>query len=140
MSATHEDFGREVHRSGPSDRNFGLVISAAFLIIGILPLRHGKPVRLWGLALSIALLGIALLRPATLKALNRVWMKIGLLLGKALNPIVTALLFFLVFTPAGIILRWMRKDLLALQIDPGAETYWIDRTASGPVSTMADQF
>lgn len=140
MSGTHEDFAREIHGSGPSDRNFGMVMAAAFLVFGVVPLRHGKPVRLWSLALSAALLLIAIVRPALLHALNRVWMKLGLLLGKVLNPIVTALLFFLVFTPAAVILRWMGKDLLALKADPEAETYWVDRGTGSPITSMVDQF
>jgi len=139
MSATHEDFGREVRRSGPSDRNFGVVIAAALLVISLLPLRHGKPVRVWSLALSAALLVVTLLRPDLLHGANRIWTRIGLLLGKVLNPVVTALLFFLVFTPAGMILRWMGKDLLGLRFDANAETYWNERSQS-PASGMADQF
>lgn len=138
MSATHEDFRREVRRSGPSDRSFGFVIAASLLVIGILPLRHGRPIRVWSLALSAALILTALLRPALLRAANRIWMKIGLLLGKVVNPLVTGLLFYLVFTPAALILKWMGKDLLGLRFDPTAETYWTGR--AGSASSMADQF
>jgi hypothetical protein len=139
VSATHEDFRREVRRSGPSDRSFGFVIGAALLVIGILPLRHGRPVRVWSLALSAALILTALLRPALLQGANRVWMKIGLLLGRIVNPVVTGLLFYLVFSPAAIILRWMGKDLLRLGFDPTIETYWTGRAASDS-SSMVDQF
>lgn len=138
MSETHEDFGREAGRQGPSDRNFGLVMAAAFLVIGLLPLRHHNPVRGWSLILSAAVFLISLARPAWLHLANRIWTKIGLLLGKVLNPVVTALLFFLVFTPAAMILRRMGKDLLALRFDRDAGTYWNERSASP--SSMADQF
>ena len=139
MSATHEDFGREVRRPGPSDRNFGLVISIALLVIGVVPLRRGHPVRVWSLLLGAVVLILTALRPALLHRANLIWTKIGLLLGKVLNPVVTALLFFLVFTPAATILRWMAKDLLGLRFDPTSESYWTQRV-SGTSSGMVDQF
>jgi len=95
---------------------------------------------MWSLVLSGCLFVLAVARPSVLRFANRVWMKVGLLLGKVLNPVVTALLFFLVFTPAAVILRWMAKDLLSLKLNPQAKTYWIERSESGPVSSMADQF
>ena len=139
MSATHEDFKREVRRSGPSDRSIGLVIAAALVVIGILPMRHGRPVRLWSIILSGVVLLLALARPVSLRGANRIWMKIGLLLGKVVNPLVTGLLFYLVFTPAAFILRRMGKDLLELRLNQTSETYWTSRTSSA-ASGMADQF
>ena len=140
MSATHEDFGREVRRSGPSDRNFGLVIGCAFLLIGLAPLRHAKPVRVWSLALSAALLLAAWIRPGLLRQANRIWMALGRFLGKVVNPVVTALLFYLVFTPAAIVLRRLGKDPLRLRMDRSASTYWIERGARGSAENMANQF
>jgi hypothetical protein len=140
MSGTHEDFGREVRRSGPSDRNFGLVISAALAAIGFLPMRHHHPVRWWALVAAICLVLITAIKPSLLHSANLIWMRAGFVLGKVVNPIVIALLFFLVFTPAAMILRWMKKDLLGLRINPDADTYWVSRAQSTAASSMADQF
>ena len=38
---------------------------------------------------------------------------------------VTGLLFYLVFTPVAIVLRWLGKDHSGLTRDPAATTYWI---------------
>jgi len=140
MSATHEDFGREVKRRGPSNRSFGLVFTAAFLLFGLAPLRHGNPVRPIGLALAAGMLLAALARPGWLALPNRLWFSLGGLLGRLINPVIMALLFYLVFTPAAVLLRWMGKDLLDLAIRPEAESYWIPRAASEPRSEMTDQF
>ena len=137
---THEDFNREIESNGPSDRNFGLVVGLAFLVIGIAPLRHGRPVRLWSLILSGVLLLLALIRPALLRSLNRVWMRFGRLLGRITNPVLTALLFLLVFTPAAIILRLLGKDPLRRALDPRADTYWEPRGPSSIESSMANEF
>jgi hypothetical protein len=140
MSATHDDFTREIKRPGPSDRNFGFVFTAAFLIFGLSPLRHGKPVRPWCLALSGTFLLITLARPSLLHGLNRMWTGIGILLGKVVNPIVTGLLFYAVFTPVAVVLRWAGKDPLRVSFDRGAKTYWLDRRAWKERSEMSDQF
>jgi hypothetical protein len=137
---TFEDFEREIRSNGPSDRTFGLVFSAAFLFFGLGPLPHGKPIRLWSLALSGAVLLVALFRPSLLNGLNRLWTKTGKVLGNVVNPVVTGLLFYLVFTPWAIVLRWMGRDLLGISLDSNAKTYWIQRSAAGNSPGMKNQF
>ena len=142
MASFHEDFSRETRASGPSERSFGFVFSAACLLAALAPLRHAKPVRVWYLIASVAFLLVGALRPALLKQPNRLWLALGRLLGKVLNPIVTALLFYLVFTPAGFVMRLTRKDPLGLAFDRKAQSYWNLREASPPAgdSGMANQF
>jgi hypothetical protein len=140
MSTTHEDFKRQIHSRGPSDRNFGFVFTAAFLFFGLWPLLRHHPMRLWCLVMSGAIVVVTLSRPSWLHIPNRIWTKCGALLGKVVNPIVTGLLFYLVFTPMAVFLRWTGKDPLRLSIDHNAETYWIKRGASADSSDMADQF
>ncbi|MGA2720795.1 MAG: SxtJ family membrane protein [Bryobacteraceae bacterium] len=140
MSAIHEDYGRAIHGRGPSDRNFGWVFTAAFLFIGLWPLRHRGPVRPWCLILSGAFFLVTLARPTLLHGLNRIWTKFGILLGRVVNPIITGILFYLIFTPIAAVLRWMGKDLLRLAKDQNAPTYWIQRNASEDLSDMRNQF
>jgi len=135
----HENFNRDAHGQGPSDRNFGWVFTAVFLLFGLWPRLHGRPIRPVWLALSGAVLLVTLIRPSLLHPANVLWTGLGRLLGKVMNPVVTGLLFFTVFTPAALILRWRRKDLLALTRDPEAETYWVTRTES-ETSSMLNQF
>ena len=140
MSATHEDFRSRIEARGPSDRSFGLVFVAFFLLVAFSPLRHGGSVRIWSLILAGLLLPVALLKPALLHAANRAWVGLGVLLGKVVNPVVTALLFYLVFTPCGILLRLMGKDLLGLRRDSGAASYWQVRRQEENPSSMTNQF
>jgi hypothetical protein len=83
---------------------------------------------------------VALIWPSLLNGLNLVWTKTGKVLGKVVNPVVAGLLFYLVFTPWAIILRWMGRDLLGISLDSNAKTYWIQRSASENSSCMKDQF
>ena len=72
---------------------------------------------------------------------NLLWHKLGLAIGAVVAPIVMALMFYGVFTPLAALLRLMGKDLLRLQFDRRAETYWIARdTADRSERTMRNQF
>ena len=93
------------------------------------------------LAVAGAFLLVALLLPAFLRPLNKAWTLLGLLLGRIVNPVVTAILFYFVFTPAGLVSRLLGKDPLLLKFAPRADTYWIARQPPGPrPETMSQQF
>jgi Saxitoxin biosynthesis operon protein SxtJ len=139
-SKTHEDFDRAHQFAGPSDRNFGTVFTLFFTLIGLWPLRHHQPIRMWALPVAAAFLVLTLARPQVLHPLNRAWLGLGLLLGRIVNPIVIGILFFVVFTPAGLIARALGKDFLKLKRSNDA-SYWVPRTPPGPApETMAKQF
>lgn len=138
---THEDFTSKVELKGPSDRSFGWVFTAFFLLVGLWPLFRGRPLRGWALALAAVILLVAVLRPSVLHPANRAWMRLGLLMGRIVNPIVTALLFYGVFTPLGLLMRARGKDPLRLRPAPDAVSYWINREPPGPKpETMSRQF
>jgi Saxitoxin biosynthesis operon protein SxtJ len=140
MSNHHEDFKREAAHRGASDRNFAGVFSGLFLLLGVRPVLHHRPVLPVWLALSVVMLAICVVRPSLVRPLNLVWTRIGLLMGKVMNPIVTGLMFYLVFTPVALVLRWCGKDPLARAHDPGAESYWIRRSPSDDTTDMVNQF
>lgn len=137
----HEDLRSHTDVSGGSDRQFGLVFAGVFAIAALWPLQSGAPMRWPVLVLAAFFLASALARPSILHPLNRLWMRFGMLLGRIVNPIVTALLFFTVFTPAGLLARALGKDPLRLKWAPEATTYWIPRQSTGATrQTLAKQF
>jgi hypothetical protein len=127
-------------RRGGSDRNFGFVFAAVFLLFGLAPLRHGKPVRPALFVLSAIVFCLALIRPSWLKIPNRLWTALGAVLARIVNPVATALLFYLVFTPFALVLRWMGKDPLGLSLDRDARTYWVPRNVAEKHPGMTSQF
>ena len=137
----HEDLKREQHVEGSPDRNFGLVFAVVFFLIGGLPLLHGEPVRWWAFVASAVFLGIALARPSLLAGLNRLWTRLGVLLGKIVSPIALSLLYYGALTPVGVVMRLTGKDPLRLKRDASAGSYWIARTPPGPPpDSMTNQF
>lgn len=124
-----------------SNRSFGFVFSAFFLIVALLPLASGIGPRLWALVASLAFAAIALVLPVVLTPLNRVWTLIGAVLHKVVSPISLGILFFGVVTPTGFFMRIFGKDSLRLKLDKNASTYWIERTPPGPTNeSFKNQF
>lgn len=110
-----------------SNRSFGLVFFIVFLILALWPLKSEEDLRLWALALSLTFLILGALNSKLLNPLNILWFKFGILLGSLVSPIVMAIVYFLVVTPTGILMRFLGKDLLKMRKTKSASTYWIKR-------------
>lgn len=136
----HENLQRRERVKGSSDRSFGLVFAAAFVLVALLPLLHvpHKP-RWWALPIAVIFATIALLSPKWLASLNRLWLRLGLLLSAIVSPIVLGLLFYTTLFPLGWLMRAVGKDPLHLRRDHGS-SYWINRDPSGSISNMKRQF
>ena len=140
-SGLHEDFSRAEHVKAGSDRSFGFVFAGFFAIVGSLSAWRGHTGWHWALPVAALFLVVALTRPGLLAPLNMLWLKLGLLLYKVMNPLVLGLLFFVTIMPIGLIMRAFGKDFLRLRLDRNASTYWIDRQPPGPPpQSMRNQF
>ncbi len=120
-----------------TNRNFGIVFFIVFFIIAIFPLKNDGDIRIWSLLISVIFLLLGLLNSKILTPLNRLWSKFGILLGRFISPLIMGLIFFLVVTPIGLLMRMLRKDLLNLKFDNN-RSYWIEK--KGPKSIMKNQF
>ena len=137
----HEDLAREDDVVGPSDRSFGLTLAAVCGVIGAVRLVLGHRYAEWWLAAAAVLLALAFLWPVALAPLNRLWLRLGLVLYKVMNPLVMGLVFFITVVPIGLLLRAVGKDPLRLRREPAAASYWIRREPPGPEpDTMKQQF
>ena len=120
-----------------SNRSFGIVFFVVFLLIALYPLTYGGEVRIWSLIISIIFLILGLLNSKILAPLNKIWFKFGILLGKIISPLIMGIIFFLVVTPIGLIMRLLGKDVLNLKYNKN-KSYWIEK--NGPKSKMKNQF
>jgi len=66
----------------------------------------------------------AIVRPQWFRTFHRVSVAVSAWLGERMGRVVLTLLFLLVFTPLGLILRLFRHDPLALRGPSGASSYW----------------
>lgn len=126
----HEDLAREPEIESGSNRAFGLVMAAACSIISGIGLWAGTSHWPFWLAAAIAFAITAWLWPAVLAPLNRFWFRLGRLLHRIVNPLVMGLLFFVVITPVGLLMRLCGKRPLALEFERESTSYWLSRKES----------
>ena len=119
-----------------SNKSFGIVFFIFFIAVAFYPLINNEEYRLWALIISLVFLILGLVNSSILTPLNLLWFKFGMLLGRIVSPIVMALVFFVVVTPTGLIMKFFQKDLLKLKRS-NKKSYWIERKSK---SEMKNQF
>ncbi len=141
MAQTHEDFSRGQTVTASSNKAFGWVFVVVFLVIALWPVFSGGGPRLWSLIVSGLLVVITLAVPTLLTIPNNLWQRFGQLLHRIVSPLVLAVMFFVVVTPIGRLMRLLGKRSLRLDRDAAAQSYWIKRDPPGPKpDSMPRQF
>tara|TARA_B100001146_G_C15774110_1_gene261329 strand:- start:57 stop:449 length:393 start_codon:yes stop_codon:yes gene_type:complete len=121
-----------------SNRSFGLLFFIVFLAISLWPLKSQEDLRLWAFILALIFFVLGILNSKFLTPLNKLWMKFGIFLGSIISPFVMGVVFFMVVTPVGLIMRFLGKDLLRIKKSKFVSTYWISREKQS--NTMKKQF
>lgn len=120
-----------------SNRSFGIIFFIIFLIISLWPLLNGNGVRIWAVSVSLIFLILGVLNSKILTPLNKIWFKFGILLGNFVAPVIMGVIYFLIVTPTGILVRFFNKDLLYLKKN-NKNTYWIEKNDKN--NNMRNQF
>lgn len=150
----HEDLSRSTGPVGASNFAFGLQIGGVAVAIGAVLLvmhrsRRGAwfsesgwgPWPWWLVAVGAAMMLLAVAAPSLLTPLNRAWTLVARVLHAIVSPVVMFLMWALVMTPMGWLVRLFGKDLLSMRLDPSARSYWVVRTPPGPEpASMKNQF
>lgn len=61
-------------------------------------------------------------------------------IGWAVSHILLAIMYYLVFTPFGLVFRLIGRDRLHRDFDPDAPTYWVERCQTKEVNRYFRQF
>lgn len=139
--AAHENITKFSELKIGSNKNFCLTFSAVFFFMGIYPLIHSAPLRMWGLAVSGAFLILAFTKPQLIRPFNYTWARIGMILGKIMVPLVMGILYFSVFFLTGVVMRLLKRDALQLNFGSSQKTYWLKRTDDCfPEESFENQF
>ena len=63
------------------------------------------------------------------------------MLHRLVSPIVLAIIYFLVITPYGLVMRLAHRDPLKLKLEKHMASYWVRREPPGPApDSMSNQF
>ncbi len=111
----------------PSNKKFGLIFSIIFTIISLYFIFQNKYfVSYIILIISMVFFLSSVFQDNLLLPLNKIWFRLGIILGSVISPIILGLIFFLLFTPIGLTMRIFRRDELNLNIFH-KNSYWIKR-------------
>ena len=120
-------------------RKFGFTVGSAFLILGSV-LRFWRHKETAGAVLGGlgALLVLAtLVAPSHLGPLRRAWMGLAHAIGKVTSPVLMGIVFFLVISPIGLLMRLFGRRSLVHREQNGS--FWAN-PESGGRSDMERQF
>jgi hypothetical protein len=121
-------------------RKFGLLVGAAFLALTALLWWRGAPAGMWVTGAIGALLvlgGLAL--PGHLGPIFRAWMGLAHLLSKVTTPIFMGIVYFVVLTPIGLLMRAFGRSPLPSPVR-GASAWSPRPTARADGNQMFRQF
>jgi large-conductance mechanosensitive channel len=106
-------------------RDFGLITGALFAgIFGLLlPWQFEWQWPIWPWIVFAVLAVMAIATPMQLRPIYRIWMRFGLAIGSVISRIILGLVFFLLVTPLGIMMRATGKDPMNRQLDSSLDTY-----------------
>lgn len=121
-------------------RQFGLLVGGVFAVIGLWPVvvRDESP-RWWAMALGSLLIVLGAVVPQSLKQVHAGWMKVGHVLGSINTKIILGIIYYLLITPMGLVMRLMGKDPMHRALAKEATTYRVVR-APRPRQHMRNQF
>jgi hypothetical protein len=97
-----------------------------------LPYLFGLGYPLWPWVLAAVLGAWGLIAPASLNPVYRGWMRFGLLLNRVVSPIVLGIVFFVVLTPMGWLMRLAGRNPLAHGKEAGPSTFRVPSKARDP--------
>jgi hypothetical protein len=140
----HESYRDDEPIAPGSDRSFGCTVGTILVMIGATKAFVAgalSSVACLIFAPGVVLLLLGIFAPSCLSAVNRIWLKVGAVIAKVMNPIVLAVLFFVVVTPMALLMRVADKRPLRLAANRAGSTYWIAREPTmGGASNMKRQF
>lgn len=109
-------------------RKFGLQVGAAFLVLAAIAWWRGRHVTAqWMGGTGTGLVVGGIVAPRLLSPVFKAWMQLAHLLSKVTTPIFMGVIYYLILTPTGLLLRLMGRDPLRPRLVEGS--LWSPRDA-----------
>ena len=124
----------------PSNHKFGYFFTFIFFVASMYFLFKEINIAFYILGtFSIVFFLVTIFKAEILRPLNKLWMGLGLVLGMIVSPIVMGAIFFIIFTPIGILMRLFGRDELLLQFKT-KPSYWFERNKNIQSNSLRSQF
>ena len=113
-------------------RRFAFTMCAIIsLLFGLaIPFLFGHSWPIWPWVIGVVLIIWGAIMPVTLRPIYHIWMRFGLIMSKITTPLILGILFYLVLTPVGLIMRIFKNDPMARKFDNSESTYRVVRDES----------
>ena len=119
-------------------KSFGLWVGLVVAILGAWLLWQGHSF-IW-LTVGLLLILLGWIVPRWLKPLYIPWMGLAIVLGFVMTRVLLTVLFFLVITPVGLIMRWTGRDPLNRKPDPSVTSYWTPKPPHADLKKHLERF
>ena len=120
-----------------SNKSFGYTFSIVFVLAFLYFYIIQEKLLYYLILISIIFLVLGFLNSKILNPLNFIWFKIGIFLGNIFSPIVMGIIYFVIVTPTGLLLKLFNKDILGLKKNNNY-SYWKER--NDIKSSMKNQY
>lgn len=108
-------------------KKFGTIMGIVFLTITLfIFIKHKHLILFTSLITSIFFI-VAFFIPTLLKPAYIFWMKLAVVLSWINTRIILIIIFYLIFTPIGLIMKLFKVDLLDRKLDKSIDSYWKER-------------
>lgn len=108
-------------------RKSALVVAAVLFLIAAWNFYRGRTnVVIILAAIGAALVIAGLFIPAAARAFHKAWMRLAVALGHVNSRVLLTLMYYLVFTPYGLVSRLVGRDPLRRR-GAGGESFWVER-------------
>ena len=124
----------------PSNKKYGHFLTLLFLIAaGYFYFNSTMAVVYICTVIAAIFFLVTLVKADLLLPLNKLWMRLGFLLGTIVSPIVLGVIFFGLFTPIAFLMRLRGRDQLRLKFK-SKNTHWVLRNEEITVTSFKNQF
>jgi len=108
-------------------RQFGLMLGGILIVLFgfLLPWSRrweNLPNYQW-IAVGALVVAWALIAPDSMRGLYNGWMRISMIIGNVMNRIILSIVYFVVITPMGVVMRMMAKDPMRRKLDKSVASY-----------------
>ena len=124
----------------PTNKRFGFFFTLMFSIFtGLFYINNFVTWAYVFFAIAILLFVVTVVRADTLLPLNKLWMRLGHLLGMIVSPIILGLVFFGLFTPIAFAMKLTGRDELNIKFMKKT-SHWILRDEKIQAHNFKNQF
>ena len=124
----------------PTNRKFGLFFGFLFFVFSVYSISNENFLTSYvAFSIGCLLIFLAFFFSKLLSPFNLAWFNLGKLLGKIVSPIVLGIIFFLMITPIGLLMKVFKRDELRLKLTDKS-TNWKIKTELLNADSFKNQF